>query len=66
MKEDLNLFGNEYNYFTTYFNVGYAIFLIVSAVLVERVSADGSHPKSSSLASDLQSGFQHWNSRGVF
>ena len=22
--------GNEYNYFTTYFNVGYAVFLIVS------------------------------------
>jgi len=30
MKEDLNLMGNEYNYFTTFFNIGYAIFLIVS------------------------------------
>ena len=22
MKEDLNMYGNEYNYFTTYFSVG--------------------------------------------
>ncbi|WVF65973.1 hypothetical protein IAT40_000711 [Kwoniella sp. CBS 6097] len=37
MKEDLNLYGNEYNYFTTYFNVGYAIFLIPSQIIITRV-----------------------------
>lgn len=31
MKEDLHLLGNEYNYFITSFNVGYALFLIVSS-----------------------------------
>lgn len=29
---DLNIQGNQYNYFTTWFNVGYALFLIASAV----------------------------------
>lgn len=28
LTSDLNLLGNEYNYFTTYFNVGYAVFLV--------------------------------------
>ncbi|WWD22558.1 hypothetical protein CI109_107051 [Kwoniella shandongensis] len=37
MKEELNLHGNEYNYFTTYFNVGYAIFLIPSQIIITRV-----------------------------
>ncbi|GFZ51950.1 hypothetical protein JCM24511_09720 [Saitozyma sp. JCM 24511] len=30
LKEDLNIQGNQYNYFTTWFNVGYALFLIAS------------------------------------
>ncbi|OWZ48415.1 hypothetical protein C353_02155 [Cryptococcus neoformans AD1-83a] len=34
---ELNLYGNEYNYFTTYFNVGYAIFLIPSQIIITRV-----------------------------
>ncbi|WVR03557.1 hypothetical protein IAU60_000549 [Kwoniella sp. DSM 27419] len=37
MKEELSLYGNEYNYFTTYFNVGYAIFLIPSQIVITRV-----------------------------
>ncbi|WVO23389.1 uncharacterized protein IAS62_004741 [Cryptococcus decagattii] len=37
MKEELNLYGNQYNYFTTYFNVGYAIFLIPSQIIITRV-----------------------------
>jgi len=37
MKEDLNLYGNEYNYFTTYFNVGYAVFLIPSQIIITRI-----------------------------
>lgn len=37
MKEDLNLQGVEYNLFTTYFNVGYAIFLIPSQIIITRV-----------------------------
>lgn len=37
MKEDLRLNGNQYNYFTTYFNVGYAVFLIPSQVIITRV-----------------------------
>ncbi|KAJ9111855.1 hypothetical protein QFC20_002442 [Naganishia adeliensis] len=34
MKEDLNMYGNEYNYFTTYFSVGYCIFLIPSQIAI--------------------------------
>ncbi|WVQ80950.1 hypothetical protein IAT38_003057 [Cryptococcus sp. DSM 104549] len=37
MKEELDLMGNEYNYFTTWFNVGYAIFLIPSQIIITRV-----------------------------
>ncbi|TDZ18506.1 putative transporter SEO1 [Colletotrichum orbiculare MAFF 240422] len=37
MKEDLNLQGNEYNYFTTYFNVAYCIMLIPSQVILTYV-----------------------------
>ncbi|AAW46254.1 conserved hypothetical protein [Cryptococcus deneoformans JEC21] len=37
MKEELSLYGNQYNYFTTYFNVGYAIFLIPSQIIITRV-----------------------------
>ncbi|WWC66633.1 uncharacterized protein I206_100536 [Kwoniella pini CBS 10737] len=37
MKEELKLFGNEYNYFTVWFNVGYAIFLIPSQIIITRV-----------------------------
>ncbi|WVQ63197.1 uncharacterized protein L199_001348 [Kwoniella botswanensis] len=34
MKEDLNIQANEYNYFTTYFNVGYAVFVIPSQIMM--------------------------------
>ncbi|PVH89835.1 allantoate permease [Cadophora sp. DSE1049] len=34
MKEDLNLYGNELNFFTTYFNVAYCIMLIPSQILL--------------------------------
>ncbi|KAF6840162.1 pantothenate transporter [Colletotrichum musicola] len=37
MKEDLNLYGNEYNYFTTYFNIAYCIMLIPSQVILTYV-----------------------------
>ncbi|KAJ6595601.1 major facilitator superfamily domain-containing protein [Mycena vulgaris] len=37
MKEDLNLHGNELNYFTTWFNVGYCIMLIPSQVIMTYV-----------------------------
>ncbi|OCF36344.1 hypothetical protein I316_02219 [Kwoniella heveanensis BCC8398] len=36
-QQKLNLYGNEYNYFTTYFNIGYAIFLIPSQIIITRV-----------------------------
>ncbi|KAI0602370.1 major facilitator superfamily transporter [Biscogniauxia sp. FL1348] len=34
MKEDLGLYGNELNYFTTYFNVAYCIMLIPSQIIL--------------------------------
>ncbi|WRT70479.1 uncharacterized protein IL334_007477 [Kwoniella shivajii] len=37
MSEALNLHGNELNYFTTYFNVGYCLFLIPSQVMITRI-----------------------------
>ncbi|KAL2205262.1 major facilitator superfamily transporter [Sarocladium strictum] len=37
MKEDLGLYGNELNYFTTYFNVGYCIMLIPSQIILTHV-----------------------------
>lgn len=37
MKEDLNLVGNELNYFTTYFNIAYCIMLIPSLVILTYV-----------------------------
>lgn len=37
MKEDLDLNGNELNYFTTYFNVAYCIMLIPSQVILTYV-----------------------------
>ncbi|KAL1409279.1 hypothetical protein Q8F55_006112 [Vanrija albida] len=37
MKEDLHIAGNEYNYFTTYFNIGYAIFVIPSQIMMTKV-----------------------------
>ncbi|ORY57753.1 major facilitator superfamily transporter [Pseudomassariella vexata] len=37
MKEDLNLYGNELNYFTTWFNVSYCIMLIPSQVILTYV-----------------------------
>lgn len=57
MKEDLNLHGNEYNYFTTFFNIGYAIFLIVGIhtfpPLISAI-ANHNHPNPAvHLATDL-------------
>ncbi|WRT70604.1 uncharacterized protein IL334_007602 [Kwoniella shivajii] len=37
MKEDLDIQANEYNYFTTYFNVGYAVFVIPSQIMMTLV-----------------------------
>ncbi|KAF4540727.1 Major facilitator superfamily transporter [Lasiodiplodia theobromae] len=37
MKEDLELYGNELNYFQTYFNVAYCIMLIPSQVIMTYV-----------------------------
>ncbi|KAI8307048.1 hypothetical protein K4K61_003957 [Colletotrichum sp. SAR11_59] len=34
MKEDLSLFGNELNYFTTFFNIGYMIMLYPSCIVI--------------------------------
>ncbi|GFZ44834.1 hypothetical protein JCM24511_02560 [Saitozyma sp. JCM 24511] len=34
MQQDLNLYGNELNLFTTYFNVGYCIFIIPSQIMI--------------------------------
>lgn len=34
MKEDLQLYGNELNYFTTYFNIGYMVMLYPSCIIV--------------------------------
>ncbi|KAF5007578.1 hypothetical protein FDECE_6109 [Fusarium decemcellulare] len=37
MKENLSLYGNELNYFTTYFNIGYCIMLIPSQIILTYV-----------------------------
>ncbi|KAG9659507.1 MFS general substrate transporter, partial [Aureobasidium melanogenum] len=37
MKEDLNLYGNELNYFTTYFNISYCLMLIPSQAIMTYV-----------------------------
>ena len=37
MKEDLNLMGNEYNFFTTYFNIAYCLMLIPSQIILTYV-----------------------------
>ncbi|KAH7014411.1 major facilitator superfamily domain-containing protein [Microdochium trichocladiopsis] len=37
MKEELQLFGLELNYFTTYFNIGYCIMLIPSQIILTHV-----------------------------
>lgn len=37
MKEDLHLYGDELNYFTTYFNVAYCIMLIPSQIIMTYV-----------------------------
>lgn len=36
MKEELKIKGNEYNYFTTFFNIGYMIFQIPLVLLVQK------------------------------
>ncbi|GAA5893679.1 hypothetical protein JCM6882_007876 [Rhodosporidiobolus microsporus] len=37
MKEDLNLYGNELNYLTTYFNIGYILVIPISAYLMNGI-----------------------------
>ncbi|KAM0424309.1 hypothetical protein ACHAPT_010455 [Fusarium lateritium] len=37
MKEDLSLFGNELNFFTTYFNIGYIIMLWPSCIIISHI-----------------------------
>jgi MFS family permease len=37
MKEDLNLYGNELNYLTTYFNIAYCLMLIPSQAIMTYV-----------------------------
>ncbi|WRT63346.1 uncharacterized protein IL334_000251 [Kwoniella shivajii] len=37
MKEDLALYGNELNYFTTYFNIGYLICIPISSYVINSV-----------------------------
>ncbi|KPM44466.1 hypothetical protein AK830_g2096 [Neonectria ditissima] len=37
MKEDLNLYGNELNFFSTYFNIAYCIMLIPSQIILTYV-----------------------------
>lgn len=37
MKEDLKLYGNELVEFTTYFSIGYAIFIVPSQIIQTRV-----------------------------
>ncbi|OJJ06289.1 hypothetical protein ASPVEDRAFT_87599 [Aspergillus versicolor CBS 583.65] len=37
MQDDLKLYGNELNYFTTYFNIGYMIMLFPSCILVSYI-----------------------------
>ncbi|KAF2119050.1 major facilitator superfamily transporter [Lophiotrema nucula] len=37
MQEDLKLYGNELNYFTTFFNIGYMIMLWPSCVLISHI-----------------------------
>nr|XP_018259887.1 uncharacterized protein I303_07959 [Kwoniella dejecticola CBS 10117]OBR82045.1 hypothetical protein I303_07959 [Kwoniella dejecticola CBS 10117] len=34
MKEDLHITGDAYNYFTTFFNIGYAVFVIPSQIML--------------------------------
>ncbi|KAG7748744.1 hypothetical protein KL912_001806 [Ogataea haglerorum] len=38
MKEDLNIVGNEYNWISTFFNIGYAVGLIPSQISMTRLS----------------------------
>lgn len=37
MKEDLKLYGNELNYFTTYFSIGYMVMLYISCITISYI-----------------------------
>ncbi|KAI3005100.1 hypothetical protein CBS147346_4428 [Aspergillus niger] len=37
METDLELYGNEYNYFTTFFNIGYMIMLYPSCIVISHI-----------------------------
>jgi len=40
MKEDLKLYGNELNYFTTYFNIGYMVMLYPSCIIISHIGPE--------------------------
>ena len=40
MKEDLKLYGNELNYFTTYFNIGYMVMLYPSCIIISHLGPE--------------------------
>lgn len=44
MKEDLKLYGNELNYFTTYFNIGYMVMLYISCITISYIGPSVSLP----------------------
>ncbi len=37
MKEDLNLLGNQYNFFTTYWTIGYIVGMIPSQIIISHI-----------------------------
>ncbi|KAJ5733589.1 Major facilitator superfamily domain general substrate transporter [Penicillium malachiteum] len=37
MKTDLHIVGNEYNYFTTFFNIGYMVMLYPSCIIISHI-----------------------------
>lgn len=40
MKEDLHLYGNQLNYFTTYFNIGYIVMLYPSCIIISHIGPE--------------------------
>jgi sugar phosphate permease len=40
MKEDLQLYGNQLNYFTTYFNIGYMVMLYPSCIIISHIGPE--------------------------
>ncbi|KAK7746405.1 hypothetical protein SLS53_002364 [Cytospora paraplurivora] len=40
MQEDLHLYGNELNYFTTFFNIGYMVMLWPSCIIISHIGPE--------------------------